>query len=60
MDGSGSGSQKGSGAGEMLADDGWLAALATGDSTRTTLSSNLQSTLITAATTAVVLFFLYL
>ncbi|XP_042508653.1 thaumatin-like protein 1 [Macadamia integrifolia] len=55
-----SGTDSGSGASAMLADTSMLAALATGDSTRTLSSSALQSTLITAAATALILHFLHL
>ncbi|KAF8410430.1 hypothetical protein HHK36_002959 [Tetracentron sinense] len=60
-DGSGSGSGSGSGEEAMLADSAWLASLATGDSTKTTLSSSaLHSTFIAAATTSLILSFFYL
>ncbi|XP_043709668.1 thaumatin-like protein 1 [Telopea speciosissima] len=55
-----SGTDSGSGASAMLADTSMLAALATGDSTRTLSSTTLQSTLIAVAATALIFPFLYL
>ncbi|XP_010245598.1 PREDICTED: thaumatin-like protein 1b [Nelumbo nucifera] len=58
--GSGTGSGSGSGAEAMLADDSWLAALATGGSTRILSSSALRQTLITATTTSSILILSFL
>ncbi|KAF5187444.1 Thaumatin-like protein [Thalictrum thalictroides] len=49
------GSSEGEAGGVMLADSAWIAGLATGDSTRT-ISSSVQSILLIAATTTMLIF----